>query len=561
MTEIRKPFSHTSPSPLLRRIRRNRFWLLLYFWLALAVPGVVLCCSCAIDTAPWAGLFALAPALTLFLLCTAIPAPRINYAIALAGSLGWFLFCCIQLFYHRLFGLFLPIRSWMEMTGLFRHEDVLRRTIPDAFPRIVLMGLPLMVFTVMGRKLFSFRPLKRWQQHIPMVIACVLSHLAVLLCLPLLRSTPAQESYTLPEPTALESTVPPAPIFLSSDFSPNQLEMDFTALADDENRDAIASIHRYFSDRSPSNKNTKTGLFRGCNLIQITACLSDQSEITEEQSPILHRMTQESIRFTDYHAFHGAGSFSGDYALLTGTIPVGTVSPELVTYRYQPLTMVQQQIREGYSAWGFHCCDRSTCDDDRFLASMGYECAVARQAPLEALDRWAGSLTERAPFTAWCSFDEPLALGDLDALLSLLTARLRNAGVLDHSVLVLSLACDSERDLCLLWKPGAAPEAVDTPTGPLDLLPTLSNLFGLSFDSRLYMGRDVFGDRTPLVILPDGSWITDQARYDATNGTTLSATDQPLIEGYSEEITRDVQNRFRICAQILQEDYWRILFS
>ena len=35
----------------------------------------------------------------------------------------------------------------------------------------------------------------------------------------------------------------------------------------------------------------------------------------------------------------------------------------------------------------------------------------------------------------------------------------------------------------------------------LDLLPTISNLFSLKYDSRLLMGNDVFSDADPLIVL------------------------------------------------------------
>ncbi len=42
------------------------------------------------------------------------------------------------------------------------------------------------------------------------------------------------------------------------------------------------------------------------------------------------------------------------------------------------------------------------------------------------------------------------------------------------------------------------PERVERPCSSLDLLPTLCNLFGLDFDSRLYMGAGcVFPGRSP----------------------------------------------------------------
>ena len=37
----------------------------------------------------------------------------------------------------------------------------------------------------------------------------------------------------------------------------------------------------------------------------------------------------------------------------------------------------------------------------------------------------------------------------------------------------------------------------------LDVLPTILNLFGVEFDSRLLMGKDIFSDSEPLVIFSD----------------------------------------------------------
>ena len=37
-------------------------------------------------------------------------------------------------------------------------------------------------------------------------------------------------------------------------------------------------------------------------------------------------------------------------------------------------------------------------------------------------------------------------------------------------------------------------QVIDTPMSTLDILPTISNLFELPYDSRLLMGRDIFSD-------------------------------------------------------------------
>ena len=114
---------------------------------------------------------------------------------------------------------------------------------------------------------------------------------------------------------------------------------------------------------------------------------------------------------------------------------------------------------------------------------------------------------------------------------------------------------------CILYKPGMAPETVDAPCSHLDLLPTLSNLFGLEFDSRLYMGRDVFSEAEPLVMFRNRSWITDLASYNAGSGAVTNFTDTPVSDAYIAQMQNEVSNRFTVSSRILDYDYWRILFG
>ena len=56
----------------------------------------------------------------------------------------------------------------------------------------------------------------------------------------------------------------------------------------------------------------------------------------------------------------------------------------------------------------------------------------------------------------------------------------------------------------LLWTPAMEqPVKVDTVCSSLDILPTLLNLFGFEYDSRLLMGTDVFSGTAPTVVFAD----------------------------------------------------------
>ena len=108
----------------------------------------------------------------------------------------------------------------------------------------------------------------------------------------------------------------------------------------------------------------------------------------------------------------------------------------------------------------------------------------------------------------------------------------------------------------ILYKKGMTPETVDKPCSSLDVLPTLSNLFGLPYDSRLLMGSDVFSTAVPLVIFENRSWITDKAMYNASTGEVIPTAGEEVSQEYVDQINRQVSNKFVLSAQILDTDYY-----
>ncbi len=122
----------------------------------------------------------------------------------------------------------------------------------------------------------------------------------------------------------------------------------------------------------------------------------------------------------------------------------------------------------------------------------------------------------------------------------------------DHSALI--MWCGSLED--------EEPIIVDEPTFSLDILPTLSNLFGLEFDSRLMPGRDVFSDAEAIVFNASYGWKTELGTYDsASGGFTKKDADTVVPEGYVDRIKTIVRNKMRFCTGALNTDYYRYLFG
>ncbi len=103
------------------------------------------------------------------------------------------------------------------------------------------------------------------------------------------------------------------------------------------------------------------------------------------------------------------------------------------------------------------------------------------------------------------------------------------------------------------------PVVVEKIGSSLDVLPTVLNLFGVEYDSRLLMGRDILSDSDPLVIFSDRSFITDKGKYNAITGEFINSTDTPVDADYIDRIRKIIEAKFQISKLILERDYYRII--
>jgi len=112
----------------------------------------------------------------------------------------------------------------------------------------------------------------------------------------------------------------------------------------------------------------------------------------------------------------------------------------------------------------------------------------------------------------------------------------------------------------ILWSPSMKqPIEVDKYCTAIDIVPTLANLFGLEYDSRLYIGKDILSTSEGLVMFQDKSFITDRMMYNAATGEVTSLTTEELPEEYLKVMKQVVKNRFKISKGIIDLDYYRYL--
>ena len=88
------------------------------------------------------------------------------------------------------------------------------------------------------------------------------------------------------------------------------------------------------------------------------------------------------------------------------------------------------------------------------------------------------------------------------------------------------------------------------------MLPTLLNLFGYDFDSRLLMGRDILSGSDGYAVCGNRNVISSDYRYISLDG---------IFEGKSnissDELKNEIYLKHRISRLILENDYYKYLWE
>ena len=182
---------------------------------------------------------------------------------------------------------------------------------------------------------------------------------------------------------------------------------------------------------------------------------------------------------------------------------------------------------------------------------------------------------------------------DLDRAMEYLIGRLEETGQADHTVIVISAdhfpygldddgalgsltylselygydvetIFQRDHNRLIVWSgslEGNDPIVVDEPVSSIDVLPTMLNLLGVEYDSRLLPGRDVFSGASPLVFDLSHDWRTDLGTYYAGSGTFVPNEGAEIPDGYVESMSTVVDGKISYCRGVVTTDYYGHVFG
>ncbi len=177
---------------------------------------------------------------------------------------------------------------------------------------------------------------------------------------------------------------------------------------------------------------------------------------------------------------------------------------------------------------------------------------------------------------------------ELDKMLEKLVEKLKESGELDNTVIALvgdhypytltnkemNEASSYKKDDTIevnhsnfiLWNSEIKePITVDKVGSQIDVLPTLLNLFGVEYDSRMIVGKDILSDYEGIAMFSNHSWVTDYGWYQASTRTFTKKEGKTLENETEQEYIKRMNNRvtnaFSISKLIIDNDYYKYILG
>ena len=409
----------------------------------------------------------------------------------------------------------------------------------------------------------------------------------------------------------------------------NIYDIDFDKLISETNDKNLISMHKYFKSVEPTEKNKYTGLFKGKNLIFITAEAFDTIAIDKDITPTLYKMANNSFVFNNYYQpLYPVSTSDGEYMNLISLIPKeGVWSFRRTSNLSMPLGIGNMFKKEGYNAYAFHNHTYKYYERNKSHPNIGfnyYGCGNGLEKKMNC-SHWPNSDLEmvEASFDYFLNDNKPfltyymtvsghlnynfygnnmasrnknavkkLKYSDaikayyatqieLDKALEKLLKTLDEKNLLEDTLIVLgpdhypyglttkemnevsktdrSDKFENYHTTLIMYNPSIERTEINKVVSGLDLLPTIYNLYGIEYDSRLLMGRDIFSESDGIAILSDRSWVTNKGTYNTVSKKFTSTTDEEVTQDYIDKINSIVYQKFSMSSLILDYDYYKKL--
>jgi len=416
-------------------------------------------------------------------------------------------------------------------------------------------------------------------------------------------------------------------------------KIDFGMIEENASGEETKSLAEFFEKRGPSTTNEYTGMFEGYNLIYICAESFWSYGCNEKVTPTLYKMAHNGIVLNNYYNSFYNTTTNGEFAFCTSLWPdvsrnskngtdVGSFAQS--STKYMPQGLGDLFGEEGIPSYAFHNYYGKYYRRILSWPNLGYKCrftgdgmwfssnwpASDYELMQQTVDDYINddqfhayymTFSGHGPYTSKnYMFNKNIGevnslIGEdsmnlmargylageleLDKAMEYLLDRLREAGKLDKTVIVLTgdhypyyleteardslvgSAMDENfeiyRSNCIIYNAGMdEPMEVNNYCCNVDIAPTMLNLFNIPFDSRLMAGRDIFSDEAHnRATLYNMSFVSDYVSYNYETGEAeWTAKGDELSQAekdkYIKSQLNSIENEYMASCKVIQNNFF-----
>lgn len=397
----------------------------------------------------------------------------------------------------------------------------------------------------------------------------------------------------------------------------NILDIDFEK---SDNED-INLINEYLENKVPTKKNEYTGLLKNKNLIFIVAESFHTIGINKEVTPNLYKIYNEGFKFNNFYSpLYPVSTADGQYLIDVSLFPSDATNSLIKTNtNYIPYSLGNMFKDLNYKTYSYHNYFYDYYERDKYYPNMGYEVYKARgnstiindgsdyEMALNTVDEYINEDKFMVYYLTYSGhanytnenpnvkkfYNEVKHLNysqnvknylstqvQLDKMIGVLLDELEKSNKLDDTTIVVipdhvpfALSINEINELSTFtrdneWEKYRSSliiydkdlnkyKSTDNYCSNIDLLPTILNLYGMDYDSRLLMGKDILSNNNGLVIFGNRNFITKDYKYSNMNDRIYGNITREQIEKIQEENYM----KFKISRLMLNNNYYDYLFN
>lgn len=113
----------------------------------------------------------------------------------------------------------------------------------------------------------------------------------------------------------------------------------------------------------------------------------------------------------------------------------------------------------------------------------------------------------------------------------------------------------------ILWNNEMENIHIDKVGSQIDVIPTIYNVFGINYDSRMFIGNDILSNTPGLAMFSNRSWVSDKGKYYTNTKTFVPNENVTVDDEYIKNMNQIVNNRITMSKLIIENNYYSKVFK